>query len=397
MRYKYNKYTFDDFLQDDYFLESIYNPTSESDFFWEELKNTQIIDVDEFEKARDFILQLNEEDESSNLIDVKIPQLWNRIEKTNDSIIHKKRLKFILAGISVAAVFTLIFISTRSWISDNNRSIATIEESASKYTTKITNEIQLISSNNQRVIAGDSATIDYSQKDKIVINEDIVDTKTQEITYNQIIVPYGKRSSIILSDGSKIWVNAGSKVTYPDKFTAKQREIFVEGEIYADITSDKNCPFIVKTKDINVKVLGTEFNVAAYNDDKTHSVVLVEGSVQIQNKNSNNKNEQIFLKPNQGFFFSESTSHIGRVDVSNYVSWKNGYISFKNEKLSIILNRLSKYYGVSITCEPKISSLMCSGSLDFKDNIDQVLNGICQVASVKYEKENDNYKFSTNP
>lgn len=396
MEYKYSKYTFDDFLQDDYFLESIYNPTPESDTFWEELINAQIIDRDEFEKAQDFILQLNEEDESDDLIDGRIPHIWERIEKTNTSIVRKRRLKLILMGISAAAIFTLIFISTREWFSDNNRQVATIEESATKYHTEITDEIQLISSNNQHSIAGDSATIDYSQKDKIVINEDIVDTKSQEVAYNQLIVPYGKRSSIILSDGSKIWVNAGSKVTYPDKFTDKQREIYVEGEIYADIESDRNRPFIVKTKDINVKVLGTEFNVAAYNNDKTHSVILVEGSVQILSKNSKDKDKKIILKPNQGFFISDNTSHIGRVDVSNYISWKNGYTSFRNEKLGIILNRLSKYYGVTITCDPEVSNFRFSGGLDLKENIEQVLKGICNVAAVKYEKENENYIFSVN-
>lgn len=391
----YKEYTFDLFLEDDYFLDSIYNPTAESDLFWENQIKNHLIDITAYKQAKHFILELIKETESSDHILKRTSILWERIENSNKRSRFVKYRKYTIAGVSIAAslILTLFFIN-KNWISFDRSNLSHSVELGDLPKQEITDKIQLINSGNSIIILGDSATIDYRQKEKIIVNNEVVDNKKSKTEYNQLVVPYGKRSFIILADGSKIWVNAGTRLTYPISFAKDVREIYVDGEIYADIAPDKNIPFIVKTKDIDVKVLGTELNITAYEDDVTHSVVLVEGSVLVEHKSD--KKEKVTLKPNQMFYTSHNASHVENIDVMTYISWKSGYSLFRNEKLGIILNRLSRYYGTTIECDNNIYDLRCSGGLDLKDDITRVLDGICQSVSVEYVYNNNQYKFSIN-
>ena len=104
---------------------------------------------------------------------------------------------------------------------------------------------------------------------------------------NQVVVPFGKKSSIELADGTKVWLNAGSRMAFPDRFTGSRREIFLEGEAFFNVTPDKSMPFYVKTKEVVIRVLGTKFNVSAYEADNEVVTVLVEGTVSMrENKGS---------------------------------------------------------------------------------------------------------------
>lgn len=397
MKNNYEEYTFDEFLSDDFFLESTYNPTPETEEFWSKLVDTGIIDADVFARARQFILELNESNEEvADFVDSRIPFLWERIDETIKEKKRKLYLKSAIAIASIAVVFILSVVFIKQGNSDKDNGLLTEEVDIRHIAKKsISDEIQLISSAGELSIPGDSAVVDYSQGENIVVNDKVVDKKSQKLEYIQLVVPYGKRSSVILSDGSQIWVNAGSRIVYPVSFAKDVREIYVDGEVYADIVSDKDHPFIVKTKEMDVKVLGTQFNVMAYENEKAHSVVLVKGSVEVENRTG--KQETVLLKPNQLFYASAEHRRIENVDVLSYISWKSGYSLFKNERLGVILERLSRYYGMSISCDVDIYDLRCSGGLDLKDNISQVLDGICQSVSVKYIKDDNKYKFSVNP
>lgn len=397
MKNNYEEYTFDEFLSDDFFLESTYNPTPETEQFWSKLVDTGKIDADVFARARQFILELNESNkEVADFVDSRISFLWERIDETIKEKKRKLYLRSAIAIASIAVVFILSVVFIKHGNSDMDNGLLKEEVDIRHIAKKsISDEIQLISSAGELSIPGDSAVVDYSQGENIVVNDKVVDKKSQKLEYIQLVVPYGKRSSVILSDGSQIWVNAGSRIVYPVSFAKDVREIYVDGEVYADIVSDKDHPFIVKTKEMDVKVLGTQFNVMAYENEKAHSVVLVKGSVEVENRTG--KQETVLLKPNQLFYASAEHRRIENVDVLSYISWKSGYSLFKNERLGVILERLSRYYGISISCDVDIYDLRCSGGLDLKDNISQVLDGICQSVSVKYIKENNKYKLSVNP
>lgn len=261
----------------------------------------------------------------------------------------------------------------------------------------VTNSIQLILSEQESVsVLGEDASVVYDKGGSIKVNsENLAVDKPQKQTqsnkrnvkeqpvFNQLVVPTGKRSSLVLADGTKVWVNSGSRVVYPVTFEKEKREIYVDGEVFLDVMPDKTCPFIVKTNKMNIRVLGTAFNVNAYENDKEQSVVLVSGKVNVQEKT---KQLERNLAPNEMFITpEEGSTSVRTVDVTNYVSWKDGLYRFNSEDLSVILNRLSRYYGVEIILKNSSLNVKCSGKLYLKDDFKTIMNNLSEMFSIKYE------------
>ena len=214
-------------------------------------------------------------------------------------------------------------------------------------------------------------------------------TDAGEGEFNKLVVSYGKRARVTLCDGTKIWANAGTVLLYPTHFEDKKREIYVDGEIYIDVTPNPEKPFIIKTSDMGVKVLGTSFNVSAYREDVEKSVVLVTGKVEVTASNG----ESVRILPNDRFRQSTDKYVVDKVNVEDYVSWKEGRLSFKNTELGGILKQLSRYYNVRIDYD-KQQQITCSGKLNLDDTIEQILNTITETAPVVISKENNVYKVT---
>ena len=201
-------------------------------------------------------------------------------------------------------------------------------------------------------------------------------------TLNTLIVPKGKRSSLTLADGSKVWVNSGSTLKFPSTFKTGKREIWVDGEIYIEVEKNKAHPFYVNTSHMVINVVGTQFNVTAYDEDTDYSVVLVEGCVDV----SIDK-EKARLLPNQMLSVSTDQISVKKIDVNNYISWKEGYLQFASEPLSNILKRLSRYYDTPIDCDNSIAQLKCNGKLVLFDNIEDVMKTIYNTIPIQYSHE----------
>lgn len=201
----------------------------------------------------------------------------------------------------------------------------------------------------------------------------------------RLIVPKGKRSTLVLEDGTKIWINSGTQLLYPMKFNDERREIYVDGEIYLEVYKDRSRPFIVRTDQMDIQVLGTSFNVQSYKEDHSDVIVLVEGSVSVKSRES----EKIQLVPNDMLTYTGKRYELKKVDVSDYISWKEGIYKYKNEYLPVILNRLSRYYGVHVAYTSDIEHIRCSGKLDMQENIEEILKGLTQAVSVDYVKRED--------
>ena len=214
-------------------------------------------------------------------------------------------------------------------------------------------------------------------------------TDAGEGEFNKLVVSYGKRARVTLCDGTKIWANAGTVLLYPTHFEDKKREIYVDGEIYIDVTPNPEKPFIIKTSDMGVKVLGTSFNVSAYREDVEKSVVLVTGKVEVTASNG----ESVRILPDDRFRQSTDKYVVDKVNVEDYVSWKEGRLSFKNTELGGILKQLSRYYNVRIDYD-KQQQITCSGKLNLDDTIEQILNTITETAPVVISKENNVYKVT---
>ena len=233
----------------------------------------------------------------------------------------------------------------------------------------------------------DSGEVVIIPKKEIPVKETTEKEPIEAIGINTLTVPLGKRSLLTLSDGSKMWINSGTTVAFPAIFGKNKREIYVNGEIYIEVVPDKTRPFYVNTKDMNIRVIGTTFNVTAYETEKQQAVILVEGSVQVHA----GKNTKAKLEPDQRFSYQEGKGVVKKVDVQNYISWKNGFYQYSSERIETIIARLSRYYGIKITCEEEVKKYTCSGKLDLTDDITDVLHIITQTVPIKYEQIDKEY------
>lgn len=393
---KYESYTVEELLQDDFFIESINHPTPETDRFWIKAIEKEVISLYDYKLARYYIQSVHPPKDLMGKEEEF--DLWNRIAEANkENIINNKKKKFKLLVISlsgVAALLALIFaLNITSRISEKEIRQAGIETIQAP-SSATSNDIQLILADNETIsLDGKEADITYT-KEGIAINNEETQlsnyTTGHSVTYNQLIVPFGKRSMLTLAEGTKIWVNAGTRVVYPVSFDEKSREIYIDGEAYLDVQKDPERPFIVKTKNMSVNVLGTSFNIMAYEKDTIQNVVLVEGAVKI-----NSSDKELLLSPNEMCEWINGEQHIKNVNVEDYISWKSGIYKYESERLGIIVKRLSRYYGENIECGPVASQLACSGKLDLKDDLRQVLRGITHTAPVVYAYEGNTH-FITN-
>ncbi|WP_170063242.1 FecR family protein [Polaribacter porphyrae] len=220
-------------------------------------------------------------------------------------------------------------------------------------------------------------------------------TETQEIVYNKLTVPYGKRFKLELSDGSQVALNSGTSIRYPVKFIeGKNRQVYITGEAFFEVAKDKQHPFIVNAQDLNVQVLGTQFNVAAYPEDNSTEVVLVEGSVGMYNKNKKfSKNTTTVLNPGvMGTYKKinkETTTQ--EVNTSIYTSWVKGNVVFRNATFNNISTKLERLYNVTIINNNKeiaVETFNASINVD-KEPIEKVLEYFNKVYEIEYQIVNN--------
>lgn len=385
---KYKKYSALDFLEDDFFRESVLYPTKDSDRFWTYMISNNLIILSEYEEATAILKNLIL-DNSSEIFPKDSQNLWNRIQTSTYNHKHRKIIhKYIYIASSIACILVAILFYNNLFKSQEDimRQMANAEISHSIDTLS---SIQLVMATQTIDLVGNDASVNYKSADSISINDKQLEK--DKSTYNQIIVPYGKRSDLVLDDGSHIWINAGSHIIYPSKFSDSKRSIFVKGEVYAEIAKDSKRPFQIVTDHLDIEVLGTSFNISDYASDNMHSVVLVEGSVKVKSNTSGNKTS--ILKPNEMFSSTAQETAITIVDASKYTAWKDGLYHFKNKPLSEVLNTINRYYNVEIECSQDASAVSCTGSIDLKDDVDQIIKGIVYATSLDFEKTDNKFRI----
>ncbi|SNZ01000.1 FecR family protein [Flagellimonas pacifica] len=312
---------------------------------------------------------------------------------------YKKRIRY---GIGAAA--SIAFIGSIGFINYGKDS-SSIEDyvKATEVNLKSENatEVTLILDDDKNInIDEDNTDIKYSNTgNKVKIGAlkevDQATIKNNEIVYNTLIVPFGRRSQIELSDGSKVWLNSGSKLVYPVIFKGKNREVYLEGEGIFDVVHNKKQPFIVKAENHEIEVLGTTFNVSNYPDDDYISTTLKSGSVQINYKGNSflGRTKTMQISPGTQAVYTKTASAISaeKVDVDKYFSWRQGVFIFKRDNLKYIMKRLSRYYNVDIVINDKILEKQTfSGYLDLKEDVGNVVKIIKETANFEYAKQNGN-------
>ena len=218
---------------------------------------------------------------------------------------------------------------------------------------------RLLSQEKKAVIVSDSNREMRTDKQTLIVESNTA--KTREPEFYTINIPYGAEYNLVLSDGSKIYLNAGSTLRYPDHFTGDKREVFLTGEAYFEVKSDSLHPFIVHASDIAVRVLGTSFNINAYAEGAWVRTTLVEGQVEARCGNSN-----IVMTPGTQVAYSKTTgeSEYFPVNVQQFISWKDGYYDFEDMPLEELMQIFTRWYNLNIEfADPKIKEIKFSGRL----------------------------------
>lgn len=186
-----------------------------------------------------------------------------------------------------------------------------------------------------------------------------------------IRVPAGQHAELELADGSKVWLNAKTTFVFPEHFSSDSREVQLDGEGYFDVEKDKARPFVVHAGKYDIKVLGTEFNVAAYSTDQKFEASLIEGSIELTQAGGS---EGMFVRPAERIYLENGRLTRGTISNYNQFLWKEGLISFDDESFPEMISKLERFFDVEIIVKnEKILSYRCTGKFRVKDGIRHIL------------------------
>ncbi len=390
---------FEKIVEDPFFFRWIFNPDKETELYWRTYMKANPEDanlVKELKTKASYYFGHSREKlsvQEKEQLSLRIKQRL-ALEERKD-----KRKRYLFSFMKYAAVALLFSIVSSTLVyfqmrqNDTNLYVQDIP-----FTAQI-HEPTLIFSGRENIRLNNSkSTLDYSQTGKIVLNGDsVIQSKKagsdQNPAINQLVIPYGNRSKITLSDGTTVWLNAGSRLVYPSVFVEKTREVLLFGEAFFEVTENKDRPFVVKTSALAVKVLGTSFNVSAYPDDNAIQTVLEEGSVAIRKNGAQLFEKDIVLKPNQLASFNKGTneSKVYDVDASYYTVWTKGLLSFDEIELSRVLKKVERYYNVQVNYpDPVLGTTKITGKLDLNRNVEEVFEYIAKVSLTTVDKVNYN-------
>ena len=252
-------------------------------------------------------------------------------------------------------------------------------------------EAELILPNGQKYALGERdttwQTIDgtgsMQTKDRTLIMQ--AGKAADTTAYYTLNVPYGAEYDLVLPDGSKVYLNAGSVLRYPERFNDTRREVFLSGEAYLEVVHNEEHPFVVRTRDIAVRVLGTIFNINAYPDNKWVKTTLVEGKVETQCGD-----RHITMEPGTQVAYDKEAHETAYFPVNThlYTSWKDGYYDFENMELGELAQILSRWYDVQIVfARPELRELRFSGRLKRYDSAETLFKMLDYVHNVTFTIE----------
>lgn len=212
-------------------------------------------------------------------------------------------------------------------------------------------------------------------------------------SFTTITCALGDKTNMILPDSSVVWLNSGSKLSFNNNFKKGERQVYLEGEAYFSVTKDKQNPFRIQTKDIEVEVLGTEFNLKAYADENEVSTTLVEGSVKISSAK-----QKTVIKPGQKLVYSSETEKMALyelTDLSPETEWKDGRLVFRNESLGDLELKLERWFDVDIVlADEAVKTRKYTGTLE-RESILEVMSYFSLAHSVDYKLDGNKITFYT--
>jgi ferric-dicitrate binding protein FerR (iron transport regulator) len=204
-----------------------------------------------------------------------------------------------------------------------------------------------------------------------------------EVVYNTMSTPKRRQFSLVLSDGTKVWLNAASSITYPTVFTGKDRKVSVSGEVYFEVSHRDDSPFIVEKGNVAIKVLGTHFNVNTYQDEHDIKITLLEGSVSVSNKSV-----LALIKPGQQARVSDDDKIkvLKDINIDDVMAWKNGLFHFEGIRIESLMQQLTRWYDIEVVYSKRTDELFYA-EIPRNTNLSDVLKALELTGKVKFAIE----------
>ena len=396
MKNKYLKYSVEELIQDRDFVSWVLHQKNKYD--WQGLAEQDAELGKTVKTARKIIHLLD--DSQDHISEQEIYSLWMNIDHFDDQ--HRQqsktiRLKRIFRYAAVIVVLMALTGISTYYFTNLSRSyqFAAIEPGVQP-----NNSMLRLSNGNEIDLKKDHSKVALNNEGIRINNDSIIDLRKVDSKnlnnnkLNEVIVPYGKRSELILEDGTKVWLNAGSRLAFPTKFDRNSRTVYLEGEAYFEVSHNEQRAFFVNANELEVKVLGTQFNVAAYSSDAQIETVLLEGKVAISELSPIGfMKKEILLKPNQRATYNraeKTTMVVSELNADVSISWVNGWFSFSQQSLVDVLHKLERYYNVEFRFDAGFhSDELITGKLDIKDSLNDVLTFLSDLAQTDFRVSNN--------
>lgn len=352
---------------------------------------------------RDEILNTYSEDELKeleiSLLDIKYqskyskPNLDKVWEDIQASIPKKSKKKFLFTFLSYAAsIVGVMILSLASYfILENQIKADKIEVAINKQVKKTPHDIAELTLSN-----GEKVNLSKMNKGALIkdLDVNIVNSSNNSLTYktrknsskqleyNTISVPKGGEYALTLSDGTVVRLNSESSLKFPIHFIENNRKVFLKGEAFFDVKKNKHKPFVVEVKNMNVKVLGTVFNINSYPENKDIKTTLVEGSVKVIN--TKNTKQSITIKPNEQAVFNANGIKKKRVNIKEYVSWVRGKFYFNDMSLFDVMRQIERWYNVDVVfLKNELKDFPFTGVINRSSSLEDTIRIIEKITKAK--------------
>ncbi len=335
-------------------------------------------------------------DYNSNKVKEELLKKIRKDEKRKKFFKYKNYLKY--AAILIIALSVSFYTYNVLNLKKPTNEIVNVDEHKSdEIILKLDNGETRIIKSNQNNTLKNSLGLVYGVQKKETLQYDSTNV-VNELVYNELIIPYGKRFNLVLSDGTKIELNAGSYIKYPVQFIeGLSRKVFLKGEAYFDVAHNDNDKFIVNADNLDIEVLGTEFNVSFYPEDDKIETVLVEGSVLINNTNI--ENNKFLLKPGHIASYNREFGEMAiiKMDTTFYTAWRYGAVGFKSKSFKDILKKLERHFDQELVNYYKyLDEQIYTASFYDGETLEEILSYFNEETQFKYIK-NNNQIIITNP
>lgn len=318
---------------------------------------------------------------------------WGQLE-LNESFenVRKERNRRVrlrnMRRIAVAASVLLLVTVGGTWLGKGDRD--TVGHFQPTTETGVRGRALLTLSTGERVVLSQQDTLLQSEEISIRVNragEAVYETKDSVVpsstTYNIMEVPQGAEFHLTLGDGTKVWLNSGTRLRYPVKFTGDVRFVELSGEAYFDVKRDEALPFVVKTSRSEVMVLGTEFCVKDY-VNQVNQTTLVSGSVSVKDF----RGQSYVIVPGQQVCIDQDSSRVLEVETLYFTSWKDGYFMFDQATLERIMDELARWYNFDyFFANAEARNMMLTARIKKYDNIDTVLDILSRTGDIRFSRK----------